>query len=268
MKSLVNNLRVAALPMPIVWADKDANMHTVERALEQLPPGTDVVVLPELFSTGFADDFELMADLAERNTGTTVDTIRALAARYGVAIAGSFVASTPPHLYNRGFFIEPSGEETFYDKRHLFSVGSEGKIFRPGTTPVPVVRFRGWNIALVICYDLRFPVWCRSVDNNYDLLLVTASWPQSRGYAFEHLLVARAIENQCAVVGCDRGGSDEFGKYDGLTQIYDCFGKPVGEIASPFVMANLSLSKIRNYRESFPVSNDADPFQIIDKKYI
>ena len=268
MKSLVNNLRVAALPMPIVWADKDANMHTVERALEQLPPGTDVVVLPELFSTGFADDFELMADLAERNTGTTVDTIRVWAARYGVAIAGSFVAATPPHLYNRGFFIEPSGEETFYDKRHLFSVGSEGKIFRPGTTPVPVVRFRGWNIALVICYDLRFPVWCRSVDNNYDLLLVTASWPQSRGYAFEHLLVARAIENQSAVVGCDRGGADEFGKYDGLTQIYDCFGKPVGEIASPFVMANLSLSKIRNYRESFPVSNDADPFQIIDKKYI
>lgn len=104
MKSLVNNLRVAALPMPIVWADKDANMHTVERALEQLPTGTDVLVLPELFSTGFADDFELMADLAERNTGTTVDTIRAWAARYGVAIAGSFVASTPPHLYNRGFF--------------------------------------------------------------------------------------------------------------------------------------------------------------------
>jgi len=113
MKSLVNNFRVAALPMPIVWADKEANMRIVEQAFARLPQGTDLVVLPELFSTGFADDFELIADLAERNTGPTIDRVKSWAARYGVAIAGSFIASTPPHLYNRGFFIEPSGEETF-----------------------------------------------------------------------------------------------------------------------------------------------------------
>ena len=103
MKSLVNNLRVAALPMPIVWADKEANMRIVEQAFARLPQGTDLVVLPELFSTGFADDFELIADLAERNTGPTIDRVKSWAARYGVAIAGSFIASTPPHLYNRGF---------------------------------------------------------------------------------------------------------------------------------------------------------------------
>lgn len=262
MKSLVNHLRVAALPMPIVWADKETNISFVERALTQLPPGTDIVVLPELFSTGYADDFELIADLAERNTGPTVDIIKKWAARYGVAIAGSFIASTPPYLYNRGFFIEPSGEETYYDKRHLFSMGNEGKIFRAGDAPMKIVRFRGWNIALIICYDLRFPVWSRSRNNNYDLLLVTASWPKSRGYAFEHLLIARAIENQCAVVGCDRGGSDLFGEYDGLTQIYDSRGIPVGVGASPFVVADLSLAKIQSYREAFPVYKDADDFRI------
>lgn len=163
------------------------------------------------------------------------------------------------------FFIEPSGEETFYDKRHLFSVGREGAIFHPGTTPMNIVRFRGWNIALIICYDLRFPVWCRCVDNRYDLMLVIASWPRSRGYAFEHLLVARAIENQCTVVGCDRGGSDEFGQYDGLTQIYDSHGMPVGTEEEPFVVADLSLNKVQAYRESFPVSRDADDFTIIDR---
>lgn len=265
MKSLVNNFRVAALPMPIVWADKEANMRIVEQAFARLPQGTDLVVLPELFSTGFADDFELIADLAERNTGPTIDRVKSWAARYGVAIAGSFIASTPPHLYNRGFFIEPSGEETFYDKRHLFSVGREGAIFHPGTTPMNIVRFRGWNIALIICYDLRFPVWCRCVDNRYDLMLVIASWPRSRGYAFEHLLVARAIENQCTVVGCDRGGSDEFGQYDGLTQIYDSHGMPVGTEEEPCVVADLSLNKVQAYRESFPVSRDADDFTIIDR---
>ncbi len=265
MNKLTNMLRVAALPLEIKWADKDANFAGVSHAMANLPHGTDVVVLPELFSTGYADDAELMRDLAEKNTGQTIDFVKALASRYGVAIAGSFLASTHPHLYNRGFFIEPSGEETYYDKRHLFSLSSEAAVFSAGSTHLPVIRFRGWNIAMIVCYDLRFPVWCRCRDNSYDLLLVVANWPQARGYAFEHLLIARAIENQCCVVGANRGGSDIYGLYDGLTQIYDGRGMPVGEIKGDFVVADLSREKQDSYRRNFPVSNDADDFTILDK---
>ena len=208
MNRYTDFLRIATLPMPIAWGDRNANIAFVEQALSSLPEKTDIVVLPELFTTGYSDDPETMAELAERNTGDTVNTLRRWASRYGCAFAGSFLASTPPHYYNRGFIIEPNGDETFYDKRHLFSLSNEARMFAPGTTPPPVVRFRGWNISLIVCYDLRFPVWCRSRHNSYDLLLVVANWPKARGYAFEHLLIARAIENQCAVVGANRGGSD------------------------------------------------------------
>lgn len=263
METPAGNLTVTLLPLPIVWADKEANFEAVGTALAELPPGTDLLVLPELFSTGYTDDPQLMRDLAERNTGDTIDRVKAWAAKYNIAVAGSFLASTPPGIYNRGFFIEPSGDETYYDKKHLFSLSAESKVFRPGVRPVPVVRFRGWNIAMIVCYDLRFPVWCRSRNYQYDLLLVPANWPQSRGYAFEHLLIARAIENQCAVAGCDRGGSDQYGCYDGLTQIYDGRGYPVGTQCGPFVTATLRSDRLISYREHFPVGRDADDFNIV-----
>ena len=263
MNTLTDRLRVAALPLAIEWADKKTNLAAVDAAFDALPEGTDVVVLPELFSTGYADDEKLLADMAERNTEGTVDFIKSRAARHSCAIAGSFLASTHPHVYNRGFFIEPSGEETFYDKRHLFSLSREAVIFRPGTEPVKAVRFRGWNIALIVCYDLRFPVWCRCVRNHYDLLLVAANWPKARGYAWEHLLIARAIENQCCVVGADRGGKDLYGDYDGLSQIYDGRGMPVGRQCGPFIVADLSRAEQDNYRRNFPVADDADDFKLL-----
>lgn len=265
MNNLTNNLRVTALPLDIKWADKEANLKAVEEAMALIPQGTDIVVLPELFSTGYADDPEAMTAMAERNTGETVDRLKALSQKYSVAIAGSFLASTPPGVYNRGFIIEPNGDETFYDKRHLFSISAESKILRQGAEQPKVVRFRGWNIALVVCYDLRFPVWCRNRNNNYDLLIVTANWPQARGYAFEHLLIARAIENQCYVVGADRGGTDAFGVYDGLTQVYDYLGKPAGNTSGPFVTADLNRLKQDEFRRKFPVVNDADDFNILMK---
>ncbi|MBD5232838.1 MAG: nitrilase family protein [Bacteroidales bacterium] len=265
MNTLTDRLRVAALPLKIKWADKEANLAAVAEAMKSLPAGTDIVVLPELFSTGYSDDPELMRELAERNTGETVDTLKALAAQYSVAIAGSFLAFTAPKVYNRGFFIEPSGEETFYDKRHLFSLSQEASIFTKGSSPLPIVRFRGWNVAMIVCYDLRFPVWCRCRANSYDLLLVPSNWPQSRGYAFEHLLIARAIENQCSVVGANRGGADSYGVYDDLTFIFDGRGMPVSRIEGPFVVADLSRMSQEKYRKNFPVSFDADDFTIIEK---
>lgn len=259
-----SKLRVAALPLAIEWADKDANIAAVEKALEKLPAGTDVIVLPELFSTGYSDDPDVLAALAERNTGATVDKIKEWAARTGAAIAGSYLASTHPKIYNRGFFIEPSGEETFYDKRHLFSLSKEAQLFAPGDERPRIVRFRGWNISLIVCYDLRFPVWCRCRQGEYDLLLVTANWPKARGYAWEHLLIARAIENQCCVVGANRGGSDVYGDYAGLTYIFDGRGMAVGVQPpdSPFIVADLDGERQESYRRNFPVLNAADDFLI------
>lgn len=264
MTDVDKDLRVAALPLAIEWAAKGVNLAAVEAAFRQLPDSTDVVVLPELFSTGYADDEALMRELAERNTGETMDFVKRLAADYNVAIAGSYLASTPPHIYNRAFFIEPSGEETFYDKRHLFSLSSEARIFRRGTDALPVVRFRGWNIAMVVCYDLRFPVWCRARRGHYDLLVVPANWPAARGYAWEHLLIARAIENQSCVVGADRGGSDVYGNYEGLTRIYDGRGMSVGISYGPFIVSDLSKKKLLDYRRNFPATDDADDFTIVD----
>lgn len=264
MNTLTDHLRIAALPLDIKWADKEANLAAVEQAMKSLPRGTDIVVLPELFSTGFTDDEELLRELAETNTGKTIERLKSLAAQYSVAFAGSFAARTAPHVYNRGFFIEPSGEETFYDKRHLFSLSSEIKVFEKGRDPLKIVRFRGWNIALIVCYDLRFPVWCRTRRNHYDLLVVVANWPQARAYAFEHLLIARAIENQCCVVGANRSGKDFYGIYDDMTMIYDCRGTSVSRPCGPFIIADLSKKKQEEYRQSFPVSNDADDFALLD----
>ncbi|MDE6158440.1 MAG: nitrilase family protein [Muribaculaceae bacterium] len=264
MNRLTDRFRVSVLPLAIEWADKKANLKAVEEAFRQLPEGTDLVVLPELFSTGYSDDPDLMRELAERNTGATIDFIRRLSGDYGVAVAGSFLASTPPHIYNRAFFIEPSGEETYYDKRHLFSLSSEAKIMRRGSDAPKVVRFRGWNIAMIVCYDLRFPVWCRVRRNHYDMLVVPANWPKARGYAWEHLLIARAIENQCCVVGADRGGKDFYGDYEGLSRVYDSRGMSVGETSGMFVTAELSRSRQDDFRRSFPVSDDADDFRVVD----
>ncbi len=265
MNQTIHNLRVVAYPLPIKWADKSANFEAVENVLANLPQSTDILVLPELFSTGYSDDASILRELAEKNTGTTIDLIKDWASRYNIAIAGSFLAYTHPNLYNRGFFIEPDGEETFYDKRHLFSLSSESKIFKPGNDPIKIVRFRGWNIALVICYDLRFPVWCRSYTTRYDLLLIPANWPEARAYAWEHLLIARAIENQCCIVGANRGGEDVYGSYKNLSYIFDGRGMPVGirPKNSDIVVADLNKAEQEKYRYNFPVLNDSDDFKLL-----
>ncbi len=264
MSTISTNLRIAVLPLASVPGDIETNLAAVDEALKLLPPGTDVVVLPELFSTGYIDDAEKARSLAQRNTGDTIDRIKEWAARTGAAFAGSYLAVTHPKLYNRGFFIEPSGEETFYDKAHLFSLSREAAIFAPGTTLPQRVRFRGWNIAVYVCYDLRFPVWCRNSGGDYDLLVFTANWPRARAYAWEHLLIARAIENQSYVVGANRGGTDAYGEYDGLSYIFDSRGMAVGvqPAGSPFVVADLNGEQLQRYRNSFPVLADADSFSL------
>jgi len=252
-----DTLRIAAIPIDIVPADPAANLATLGAAMQRLPAGTDIAVVPELFTTGFVRDESRRADLAQPNSGSTMQAVRHFARSTGVAIAGSFMAVTAGRYYNRGFFVEPSGDETFYDKRHLFLAGAETDAFAPGVDPVPVIRYRGWNIAMIICFDLRFPEWCRNRDMAYDVLLVPANWPSAREYAWSHLLIARAIENQAAVVGANRSGRDDGGDYDGLTQIYDAMGQPVGTAADGIcrgaVYAELSYAGVQRVRQRIPL---------------
>lgn len=259
-----NNLRIAAIPLDIVSFDKKVNLLNVGQALASLPADTDIAVLPELFSTGFVNDAAIMGDLAETNTGQTMQTIASLAAKYNMAIAGSYVARSGHKIYNRAFFVEPSGEQTFYDKHHLFCISAEAKVFGHGSDIMPVVRFRGWNIGMIVCYDLRFPVWCRNRGYAYDILLIPANWPSVRAYAWEHLLIARAIENQAVVVGANRGGSDEYGEYDSLSSVYDSAGRPVGYPLenSRIIMADVSLEDVERNRQKLPTIQDADDFEL------
>lgn len=263
-------MNICIAPMPIVWGDKRANLDTLAAICDNMHPDTDLLVLPEAFSTGFPSgmDKEQVRPLAERNTGATVDFIKALARRHNVAIAGSFIADSGGLLCNRAFFIEPNGEETFADKKHLFTMAGEHKIFSAGHTRLSV-RFRGWNIAMIVCYDIRFPVWCRNRSNEYDLLIAVANWPKVRVDAWNKLLPARAIENEAYVIGVDCLGTDPAGfEYDGSSAAIDFKGKDITVRSNPdkadfpLFYAHLDHEALDRFRTKFPAWQDADLFTL------
>lgn len=265
---LSKNLNVCLFPMELKWEDKKHNFKSLELACAEIHPDTDLLVLPETFSTGFPSgvDKEHIRGLAERNTESTIDFLKYLAHKHNIAIAGSFIANSGGLLYNRAFFIEPSGEETFADKRHLFTMAGENLSFSRGRDRM-LVRFRGWNIAMAVCYDVRFPVWCRNVDNEYDLLIAVANWPKVRSDAWVQLLKARAIENEAYVLGVNCRGVDLAGfEYGGESPAVDFKGKEIGvraELDSRYVYASLSREKLDRFREKFPAFRDADRFRLL-----
>lgn len=263
------DLKVVAISLDIQFARPADNLANAIAKIGQLSDDTDVIVLPELFSTSFIADKDLLAKYADPVDGKTMTAMREIAAKRACMIAGSFAAADEGHYYNRGFIIMPDGATTYYDKRHLFGVSAEAEVFTGGKAYMPVVNFKGWNISMIICYDLRFPVWSRNVKHRYDMLLVPANWPISRGYAWTHLLIARAIENQAVVVGANRGGSDDYGEYDGLSQIFDGLGMPIGHSDDnlQIVEATVSAADLITARRRLPAHFDADDFIIpIDQK--
>lgn len=264
----MSDLKVCLYPQELVWNDKEQNLSTLERMLDSVHPASDLLILPETFSTGCPyGDKESVRVLTERNSGQTVERLKRLASRYGIAIAGSYLADTGGLLANRAFFIEPSGDEYFADKRHLFTMAGEDKILSPGHKRLKV-RYRGWNIAMVVCYDVRFPVWCRNVNNEYDLLIAVANWPKARIEAWKRLLVARAIENETYVCGVDCKGKDVKDiEYDGSSMAIDFKGNDISVSdpnGSDLIYATLSLEKLRRFRDKFPAYRDADHFVITD----
>lgn len=258
------DLKVALLPFNIEWNSKEKNLESLEMVMKSVHPQTDLLILPETFSTGFPIGMkkEEVRNLAERNTGNTIDFIKQLSSKYKIAICGSYIADTGGSLFNRLFFIEPSGEEYFEDKRHLFSMAGEDLIFSPGRKRLKI-RYRGWNISMIACYDIRFPVWCRNRRNEYDLLIAVANWPQVRVQAWEKLLYARAIENEAYVCGVNCSGTDPKGYlYDGFSAAIDFKGKDVSVSieGTPIKYATLSRERLDAFREKFPAWQDADDF--------
>ncbi len=265
MPSLQDSLTVAAIPLNIAWGDVDENIFATAAAIEALPDIPDVIVLPETFSTGYISDSEQIARVAQDwHNSSAIGAMTEWAGKYNAAICGTLLIKDGDRIFNRAVFVEPSGEITYYDKRHLFTLSKEAKYITAGHRITPVVRYRGWNIALAVCYDIRFPVWCRNQGMRYDILLVPANWPQAREYAWQNLLKARAIENQSYVVGANRSGSDDFGIYNNQTFVFDPMGKPIGNENenTAIVYATFSRDTLRHLRHSFPVSLDADRFDI------
>lgn len=265
----MNQLKAAMLPLDIVRSNPAANLAAVEAAAASLLPDTDLLALPELFTTGFIIDSDCANALAEPLDGPTMVTLRRIATTRRVAVSGSFLCRADDGtLRNRAFFINPDdGIDIFYDKHHLFVLSDEKRIFRAGDELPPVALFRGWRIALTVCYDLRFPLWLRNTPLRYDMMIVPANWPDSRAYAWRTLLAARAIENQAVYLGVDCSGSNDYGTYSPeLTLAADALGmtRLDGDTdpVSPLRYATFSLDEVATLRRRFPVHLSADGFTI------
>lgn len=259
-------MKICSIPLDIVYASPEDNIVSAAHALSEVESDTDVVVLPELFTTAFVPDIKSVETLAERNDGKTVEALKRWAQFFGFAIAGSFLATDGAgHYYNRGFFVEPAGDVTFYDKRHLFPLSTEDKVYTAGRELPPRIRYRGWEFRLVLCFDVRFPVWTRNrPENMYDVLLVPANWPHSRAGQFKILLAARAVENQIYVVAANRSGSDKYGEYQySDSGIYDNLGTAIQETRrNGFHYALLDRKSLTEGRNRFPAYVATDDWSI------
>lgn len=251
---------IAALQTDIFWEDKTRNLDILSQKIWGLGNNLHIVFLPEMFATGFS----MNPALAESMDGQIVCWMGKTASRVGKIICGSVMIKDEGQIYNRLIWMLPNGKWHFYDKRHLFAYGGEDKIFTPGNKRV-VVQVNGWKICLMVCYDLRFPVWCRQQSSApYDVLVFVANWPERRSLAWKTLLQARAIENQCYVLGVNRVGEDGWGiAHSGDSLLID----PLGEIIqsaregqSDIIQATLAADLVHNSREHFPFLKDADRF--------
>jgi predicted amidohydrolase len=255
----VRDLNVTLVQSELAWEDPDANRQHLARLIDQLAQPTDLVVLPEMFTTGFS--MNALAN-AERTDGPTTDWLRQLARRHDCAVTGSIAVREGDAVYNRMLFVTP-GERHHYDKRHLFRMAGEEKRYAAGSRRV-IVAWREWRINLQVCYDLRFPVWSRN-RSDYDLLLYVANWPGKRSYHWRQLLLARAIENQACVVGVNRIGSDANGlDYRGDSMVIAADGSVLADLADSDAVKTVTLdsSALLAYRKTFPCHLDADDFSL------
>lgn len=279
----MSTLTVTIIQSNLHWEDKRANLAMFEEKIMGISGKTEIVVLPEMFSTGFSMKPEL---LAEKMDGDTVNWMKRIAAQKRVVITGSVIIEEEGEYYNRLIWMLPNGQYGVYDKRHLFAYGSEHQHYNPGSKRL-IASVKGWKINLIVCYDLRFPVWCRQsrpskrffphekpddpqvqparVEPEYDLLICVANWPERRNHAWKTLLQARAIENQCYVVGVNRVGNDGNNIYhSGDSMIVSPLGEVLYTRQNEEDIHTLTLQKdtLEEIRKKLPFLDDADDFII------
>ena len=246
------------------WENKEANLNHFEKQIDAIKQPTHIVVLPEMFSTGFSMQPAL---LAEKMDGETVSWMIKIAAEKKIIITGSVIIEEKGNYYNRLLWVLPNGQIAHYDKRHRFAFAGEDQQYTAGNKRL-ITSVNGWKLNLHVCYDLRFPVWARqqSTDSpEYDVLIYVANWPARRSYAWKQLLIARAIENQCYVIGVNRIGEDGNGiEHSGDSMLID----PLGEViytksnGSDIFTHTLDKEALETVRNKFPFWKDADRFMI------
>lgn len=248
-------LKITALNLDIRWKNQEENFELISKEIQNVK--TDVLLLPEMFSTGFCMEPAEIADGDE----VTLNWMKNLAHKRGFAVAGSVSIAEKDKFFNRFYFVEPNGRYHFYDKRHLFSYSGEDEVYSKGKDRV-VFNYNGVRILLQVCYDLRFPVFARNI-NDYDLALYVANWPEARVDAWRTLLKARSIENQAYVFGVNRIGVDGNNlKYEESTDCYFPDGSIVSEKKGDLVTARVDLDVLDVFRKRFQFLNDADSFQL------
>jgi omega-amidase len=263
----MSNLKVTLVQSALHWEDKASNLSTLEEKIAGVKEASHVVILPEMFSTGFSMRPEQLAELME---GDTIAWMKKTAMENKVILTGSMIAEEDGKFYNRLVWMLPNGQYGTYDKRHLFAFAEEDKHYTSGTKRL-VASVNGWRIHLLVCYDLRFPVWARQQFDEggnfeYDVLIYVANWPERRNTAWKSLLQARAIENQCYVIGVNRVGKDGNDiYYSGDSMVIDPLGEIMYQKAHEEDVATLTLDKdhLENTRKRFPFWRDADSFDIL-----
>jgi predicted amidohydrolase len=265
----LSSLLVTIIQTQLHWEDKTANLRMLEEKISSIKEKTEVVVLPEMFSTGFSMKPE---QLAETMDGETVQWMKRVAAEKRIILTGSIIIEEDRKYYNRLIWMLPNGQYGLYDKRHRFAFAGEDRHYTAGTKRL-IASVKGWKINLQVCYDLRFPVWARQQSQpegaEYDILIYVANWPERRSHAWKTLLQARAIENQCYVIGVNRVGNDGNGIYhSGDSMIIDSLGETLYHKKDEEDVFTISLDKshLQAVREKLPFLKDADGFMIINEE--
>jgi|SRR3954463_9363364 len=259
----MNDLKITLIQSNLFWENKQKNLEQFSKKIEDVKEATDLIILPEMFSTGFSMNPE---KLAEDMNGETVKWLKEKANKKNCVIAGSFICEEGGHYYNRLVWMNPNGTFAKYDKRHLFSMGDENNHYAAGEEKI-IVELKGWKICPLICYDLRFPVWARNTkEASYDVLIYVANWPERRSYPWKTLLLARAIENQSYVIGSNRVGADGNGiTHSGDSAVIDAKGEIISKIKpheETTETVALSYSDLVEFRKQFPAILDADQFAV------
>lgn len=258
------SLNLALVQSTFYWEDKKRNLKHFAHILKTLKnTGADLVVLPEMFTTGFSMKPQNLFDIPE---GETLFWLKDHAKQLSMALCGSAIIKENNHYYNRLYFVEPSGHYKTYDKRHLFSLAGEDKVYAAGKKKL-ILEYKGWKINPQICFDLRFPVWCRN-DSEFDLQLFVANWPERRIAAWNSLLQARAIENLCYVAGVNRVGHDGNNVYhSGNSAVFNPLGKKISTLQAhqeQIEIVSLNKTEIEKTRAKFSFLQDRDEFRLIN----